>query len=320
MGALEAFLSTWTQARTTFGEGTPSDGAEFDRSSRLRQLQVAVESSAPGSDWTGSGSEDYAEANSRHARTLGHLAELDTRLGAEVERSAAVVAAGRRDLDAVRKWVLDAAATVPNTAAGERMLWPVVSRGASEIADIINRSNGDLAAIAQRIRGIGGEYDEFGKPKEDGGAEPLNVEGDGDEKKSVPENALDLNDIMRKKPGELGPYGYMELVPGSGVWVPDPGSPNYRPSTPQAPLDLNDIKQLRPGALGPSGYMELVPNSGTWVRDPASPTFPTRPPEAPVDLNDIVVRGPGVLGQPWEVELIPGSGVWVPDPGYGTPR
>lgn len=314
MGALEAFLSTWTRARTTFGEGTPRGGAEFDQSGRLRELQRTVESSAPGSHWTGSGSDTYAEANDRQARTLGRLADLDQRLGAEVERSAAVVAAGRRDLDAVRKWVLDVAATVPNTAAGERMLWPVVSKGSSEIVDILNRSTGDLSAIAQRIRGIGGEYDEFG------GAEPLNVKGNGDEKKALPENALDLKDIKRTNPGALGPYGYMELVPGSGVWVPDPSSPNYRPSPAEAPLDLNDVMQLRPGALGPTGYMELVPNSGTWVPDPDSPTFPKSPPEAPVDLDKIVVRDPQALGQPWEVELIPNSGVWVPDPNYGGPR
>ena len=39
--------------------------------------------------------------------------------------------AGRRDLDAVKQWVSDAAATVPNTAAGQRMLWPIVSKGSS---------------------------------------------------------------------------------------------------------------------------------------------------------------------------------------------
>jgi uncharacterized protein YukE len=326
VSALDGFLSTWSQARTTFGQGTPSEGAQLDRSGQLRGLQDDVTSAAPGSNWTGSGSDTYAEANSRHARTLGNLADLDKRLGAEVDRSAAAVAAGRRDLDAVRQWVVDAAATVPRTAAGDRMLWSVVSKGSGELTDIINRSNGDLAAIAQRIRGLGGEYDELRQPKESPGAEPVNVKGDGDEKGDVPKTALDLNDIVQlspydpKDPKTFGPSGFKELVPGSGTWVPDPNSPDYRPTPVEAPLDLNDIEHLNPGTLGRPGLMELVPGSGTWVPDPSSPSYQPHPPQAPLDLNDIVIIDQQALGQPWEMELIPGSGVWVPDPNYGNPR
>jgi len=326
VSVLDAFLSTWSHARSTFGEGIPSEGAQLDRSSQLRGLQDDVASAAPGSNWTGSGSDMYADANSRHARTLGNLADLDKRLGAEVDRSAAVVAAGRRELDSVRQWVVDAAAAVPRTAAGDRMLWSVVSKGSGELTDIVNRSNGDLAAIAQRIRGLGGEYDELGRPKGDDGAEPMNVKGDGDGKNGVPETALDLNDIVHKEPGEKGDYGYMELVPGSGVWVPDPGSPTYQPHPPEAPLDLNDIQYYKPGVPGPADHMELVPDSGVWVPDPSSPTYQPHTPEAPLDLNDISSRGTvdengrPILGQPWEMELVPNSGVWVPDPNYGNPR
>lgn len=117
-----------------------------------------MNSAAPGARWTGAGADAYADANDRQARTLGALAELDQRLGTEIDRSASVVAAGRRDLDAVRQWVADAAATVPNTMAGERMLVPVVGKGAGEIAGIIERSNADLAAIAGRIEALGEEY------------------------------------------------------------------------------------------------------------------------------------------------------------------
>lgn len=172
---LEAFLSMWSQAHATFGQGTPSDGSQFDQSGPLLGLRDAVKSAAPNSGWTGAASDSYAEANSTHASTLGNLADLDERLGAEVGRSAAVVAAGRRDLDAVRKWVVDAAATVPNTAAGQRLLWPVVSKGSKDIQEIVSRSNGDLSAIAQRLRVLGGEYDELGKPKEGHGAEPMSM-------------------------------------------------------------------------------------------------------------------------------------------------
>jgi hypothetical protein len=56
----------------------------------------------------------------------------------------------------------------------------------------------------------------------------MSVKGDGDDKGDAPETALDLNDVVYKKPGEKGDYGYMELVPGSGVWVPDPNYGNPR--------------------------------------------------------------------------------------------
>jgi hypothetical protein len=324
VSALDAFLATWSQARTTFGQGTPSEGAQLDRSGQLRGLQDDVTSAAPGSNWTGSGSDTYAEANSRHARTLGNLADLDKRLGAEVDRSAAVVVAGRRDLDAVRQWVVDAAATVPRTAAGDRMLWSVVSKGSGELTDIINRSNGDLAAIAQRIRGLGGEYDELRGAKKGEGAEPMNVKGDGDDNGDVPDTALDLNDIVYKTPGEKGDSGYMELVPHSGVWVPDPKSPFYRPTPVEAPLDYNDIEYYpnvpgKPKVLGPTGYMELVPGSGAWVPDPKSPTYQPHTPEAPVDLNQIQIVDPTALIPRGLVELWPHSGVLMPDPNLGRP-
>lgn len=167
MGLLDAFLSTWEQARATFGEGVPQDGAGLDNSARLDSVRGDVEAAMPGSGWTGAGAERYADANSRQASALGAMADLDRRLAAEVDRSAAVVAAGRRDLDAVRQWVVDAAATVPQTLAGEQLLWPVVSKGAGEVAEIIARSHGDLTAIAARMRVLGAEYDALGRP--DGG-------------------------------------------------------------------------------------------------------------------------------------------------------
>lgn len=170
MSALDAFMTTWAQARATFGEGAPADGSQFDQSSRFHELQGDVASAAPGPNWTGSASEAYAEANSRQAQTLGSFGDLDKRLGAEVERSAAVVAAGRRDLEAVKQWVSDAAARLPNTAAGQRMLWPVVSKGSSEIRDIVARSHGELASIADRIRGIASEYEALGDEEGKGGA------------------------------------------------------------------------------------------------------------------------------------------------------
>ncbi|KUI11484.1 hypothetical protein AU193_18885 [Mycobacterium sp. GA-1285] len=164
MSVVDAFLSTWSRARASFGEGIPQDGAGLDYSARLESLRDEVAAATPGSEWTGAGADGYRDRNARQARTLGTLADLDRRLAVEVDRSAAVVAAGRRDLDAVRQWVIDAAATVPETPAREQMLWPVVSKGAGEVAEIIQRSHSDLAAIASRMRALGVEYEELGRP------------------------------------------------------------------------------------------------------------------------------------------------------------
>lgn len=157
MGVLDGFLTTWSKARTTFGEGVPTEGAQFDNSPELLRMQSNVEAAKPGSQWTGAAADGYATANQQQGRVLGEVA-LDQKLRAEVDRSAAVVAAGRRDMDAVRQWVVSAASTVPQTPQGERMLYPIVGKGAGEIADIVQKSNGDLNAIAERIRALGDEY------------------------------------------------------------------------------------------------------------------------------------------------------------------
>ena len=158
VSALDGFLSTWSQANTTFGRGTPSEGSRFDHSDGLHRLQNHLGSAAPTSTWTGAASTSYAATTGRTERVLGSLADLDQRLGTEIDNSAAVVTAGRRDLHAIRTMVVDAAATV----ASARLLWPRIIRGASDILDVIGRSHGDLTAIADRIRGLGSQYDDLG--------------------------------------------------------------------------------------------------------------------------------------------------------------
>jgi EspA/EspE family len=53
VSVLNGFLSTWSNARQTFGEGTPQTGAQYDASGTLNQLQETVKTAAPGSKWTG---------------------------------------------------------------------------------------------------------------------------------------------------------------------------------------------------------------------------------------------------------------------------
>lgn len=123
---------------------------------------------------------------------------------------------------------------------------------------------------------------------------------------------LDLSKMIVQDPSELGPYGYRELIPRSGVWYPE------NPSGPaKAPVDLKDIVQLAPGALGPAYYQELIPDSGTWVPQPgAFVGVPDKPPELPIDVRRLVQVPEGQLA-PFDSKQI-APGLWFqlpPHPG-----
>jgi hypothetical protein len=181
VSVLDGFLSTWSNARQTFGEGTPQSGAQYDNSGTLRGLQSTVETAAPGSQWTGGAANTYGAANTEHGRVLGQMAGLDQRLAAEVDNSAQVVDAGRRNLDAVRQWVVDAAASVPPGQAGETMKMAIAQKGLSQLQEIIQKSNGDMNAIGGRISGLRGEYEALSNQKfakEAGGDGTLTATGD----------------------------------------------------------------------------------------------------------------------------------------------
>jgi len=182
MSVINAFMSTWSNARQTFGEGAPHTGAQYDKSSALRGLESNLESAAPGSRWTGTASTAYDGANTEHRRVIGQLAGLDQRLGAEVDNSAQVVDAGRRNLEAVRQWVVDAAASVPPGQAGERMRMVIAQKGLAQLREIIQKSNAESNAIGGRLRGIDAEYQSLGNqrfaPKEGTEDETLGVTGD----------------------------------------------------------------------------------------------------------------------------------------------
>jgi len=127
-------------------------------SGTLRGLQSTVETAAPGSKWSGGAANAYGAANTEHGRVLGQMAGLDQRLAAHVDQSAEVVAAGRRNLDAVRQWVVDATASVSPGQAGETMKLAITRKGLSQLQEIIQKSNGDMNLIGGRIRGLGDEY------------------------------------------------------------------------------------------------------------------------------------------------------------------
>ncbi len=190
MSVLEGFLSTWADARATFGQGAPQTGEPFKTDGPLSRVQSHLAAATPGSSWSGTASTAYDAANTKHRLKVAEFAALDRRMGEQIDRAARVVAGGRNDLDAVRTWVLDAAAKVPQSAAGQQMLVPIVQRGLSDVADIVKRSNGELNSIATTIRGIGNEYSALGDPKRGKGDEPQNFgpDGNGPEPGKPPEN------------------------------------------------------------------------------------------------------------------------------------
>ncbi|MCV7259902.1 EspA/EspE family type VII secretion system effector [Mycobacterium shimoidei] len=255
MGALDAFMSTWSNARSTLGEGTPQQGAQFDRSSELRQAQSGVESAAPGSRWTGAAADSYADANSKQGRVLGQMAGLDQRLGVEVDRSAAVVAAGRQNLDQVKLWVMDAASTVPQGVDREQALMPIARKGIGDVVDVVRQTNNDLNAIGARIQTIGNEYQALGDDK------------DGKKPDERPSN------VVGDRNGDNEPWRYPwdpppphDSAPGGGRWdvdnQPYPPGPGGGPPMGPFPVPQPGHRDVNPPRVGPtSGLQDVAPTA-----------------------------------------------------------
>lgn len=198
MGVLDGFDATWSKARETFGEGAPQTGERFDQSSHLRAMQTTVESAAPGSKWTGSAASAYDAKNTTHGQRFGEMAVLDQRLNAKITESAQIVQTGRQNLDTVRQWVYDAAATVPQGKTREQMLVPIVKNGLGQVTEIVAKSNADLARIGGEIGDINKGWQalkEGQEPgEEDGEGDPQKVDGAGSEALK-PE---DMEELARK--------------------------------------------------------------------------------------------------------------------------
>lgn len=159
---LGAFLSTWSKARQTFGEGAPQPGSGFDQSAELARLRTEAESAEPESRWSGGAAAAYRAVNVQHAGLLARMAELDRKLAQQVDRSADIVSAGRRDLDDVRDWVLAAAGSVPPTAMGDQMMLPIAQAGLGRVEEVVSASNGQLTVVGAEIARLAGEYQMLG--------------------------------------------------------------------------------------------------------------------------------------------------------------
>lgn len=162
VSALVGFLSTWTRARATFGAGAPQPGASYDHSGALSRLTDDLDRAAPAGHWSGGAATAYGRANTDHQCVVRELGSLDQRLAEQIDRSAHIVTAGRQDLDAVREWVVAAAASAPRNRAGELMLAPIIQKGLTQLTEIVTRANADLNAVGGSIATIGGEFQALG--------------------------------------------------------------------------------------------------------------------------------------------------------------
>ncbi|MCZ8378287.1 EspA/EspE family type VII secretion system effector [Mycobacterium sp. CPCC 205372] len=237
MGALDAFESTWSKARQNFGEGTPTDGSQFDQSNALRESQASTQSAKPGSQWTGTASDAYSAANDKQAQALGRYAELDQRLKSEIDRSAAVVNVGRENLDAVRQWVYDAASSLPPSANKDQLMYQIVSQGSGQIAEIIQQSNGDMNEISARLTALGTEWQAAGGQ----GELPEGTPEDGEE---IPEDiaAQAEADVQAALSGDQAAAERVQLV-FNGISDPQLAGTEPLDATEQAYLSQMQAQQ-----------------------------------------------------------------------------
>ena len=254
MSVLDGFLTTWADARATYGQGTPETGAKFDKSGALLAAQSSVQSAAPGSTWTGAAASAYGTANTEHGAVLGRIAGLDQRLGGQINQSSEVVAAGRRDLDTLRQRVVDAAATVPAGKNRDQTLLPIVQSGLTQLTEIVNKSNGDLTKISAEIRALSAEYAALGERKKPGTPEIQAVTG-----APIPGQPADPANPFVGNPL----FGQWETVSTSPTGPYGPLKHEYRPYPEGDPLKV-----------GPTTGM-YVPGQ-TWVADEDAPIIQYR--------------------------------------------
>ncbi len=218
MSVLDGFFSTWSNAKATFGEGTPQTGDQFDGSAALGQAQSTLDSAAPGSWWTGSASTAYGAANTNHQRVIGEIGALDKTLAEQVNKSAEVVANGRTQLDAVRQWVVDAAASVPPGKNRDQLLLPIANKGVGDVMGIVQKTNSELGTIGSAIQGLTGKYDKLAGetfvPKEDK-PEIQGVKDEEEKKKEEDVRKRAEQDVQEALAGDPAAAGRVEDVIGS---------------------------------------------------------------------------------------------------------
>lgn len=163
MSVLEAFLTVSRTAQSSFGTGTPQPGTPLSESSTaVRSVETDLRGASPGGQWTGTASDAYAQANIKHIGNVGAFAELDQRLGAEIDSAADVVSNGRENVISVHNWVVRLAELVPSGPLREALLLPIVNTGIAQIGATVLRTKFDLSSISDEITEIANEYQKLG--------------------------------------------------------------------------------------------------------------------------------------------------------------
>ncbi|OBI55709.1 hypothetical protein A5667_23425 [Mycolicibacterium fortuitum] len=163
MSVLEAFLTVSRTAQSSFGTGTPQPGTPLSESSTaVRSVETDLRGASPGGQWTGTASDAYAQANIKHIGNVGAFAELDQRLGAQIDSAADVVSNGRENVISVHNWVVRLAELVPSGPLREALLLPIVNTGIAQIGATVLRTKFDLSSISDEITEIANEYQKLG--------------------------------------------------------------------------------------------------------------------------------------------------------------
>lgn len=323
MSALNAFLVTWSRARDTFGSGAPQTGETFDQSGHLQKLEATTHTAAPGPHWSGGAATAYDGKNTSHARVIGQLAGLDKRLGSHVTESAQVVSRGRRNLDAIRSWVLAAAQSVPAGPKQEQLLVPIVQRGLAQVGAIVSTSNNELNAVGAKIRQVGNEYARLGVGE--GGGEKAPEEEKGKEDRTI--QTVDYKQTPSGQAEDLANRRQNQIDAFNEVFGRDPSSAtdwqtaaaldphSYHPDTDGVPPEIRVVR-IRPvpgqGVVRVGQWIEQRDViSGPWKRDfgntrPADPHFD--PANTKVTTYIDYESGLVVMRQNPSVELTPDGG------------
>ncbi|OKH68267.1 hypothetical protein EB73_16350 [Mycobacterium sp. SWH-M3] len=290
MGALDAFYSTWSDARETFGQGTPQDGSNLDNSSKLMQMKAGVEAAAPDGRWQGPASEAYGAKNKEHAGVYGKLAELDTKMATEVTNASNVVTAGRQSLDNTKSWVDSAVKALPSglsTSDRENKLLSIANQGIGQVSNIVTNATNDMTTISQSVQSLKGRYDAIANGKPDPGentpgekpGEKPDMLGAWQDRKSdselLPEDmeglvhdALNGNqEAAAKVDNLLGGIKEEQLGPNS---ISHPLSPVQAELVGQMqaqmkPMSMEDLKEARKN-LGP--HRDILANAMQVMSDP----------------------------------------------------
>ncbi|MBP2450343.1 DUF6973 domain-containing protein [Mycolicibacterium lutetiense] len=163
MSVLDTFLAVSRTAQSNFGDGIPQPGTPlFESSAAVRTVESDLRGASPGGQWTGTASDRYTQANNKHIGNVGNFADLDQRLGAQIDFAAFAVTRGRNELISLHDQVVHLAESVPPGPFREKMLMPIVAAGIGQIGDIVSRTTADLSDISKDITEIANEYQKLG--------------------------------------------------------------------------------------------------------------------------------------------------------------